>query len=149
MPRRPPRRMRSRRRTSRLARASSSGVTSRRFGRSNSRAFFQTMSESLEPRLAQFRSTFRRIQQEMGKMIVGQDDVIESVLVALFAGGHVLLEGVPGLGKTMLVRTLGEAVNLQFHRIQFTPDLLPADIVRTNIIHQDEHGRRSLQFCAG
>ncbi len=107
------------------------------------------MSESLEPRLAQFRTTFRRIQQEMGKMIVGQDDVIESVLVALFTGGHVLLEGVPGLGKTMLVRTLGEAVNLQFSRIQFTPDLMPADIVGTNIIHEDEHGRRMFQFRQG
>jgi len=82
-------------------------------------------------------------------MIVGQDDVIESVLVALFAGGHVLLEGVPGLGKTMLVRTLGETVNLQFQRIQFTPDLMPADIVGTNIIHEDEHGRRTFQFRAG
>ena len=107
------------------------------------------MNDPLEPRLQQFRTTFRRIQQEMGKMIVGQDDVIESVLVALFAGGHVLLEGVPGLGKTMLVRTLGEAVNLQFQRIQFTPDLMPADIVGTNIIHEDEHGRRTFQFRAG
>jgi MoxR-like ATPase len=107
------------------------------------------MSESLEPRLAQFRTTFRRIQGEMAKMIVGQDDVIESVLVALFTGGHVLLEGVPGLGKTMLVRTLGEAVNLQFSRIQFTPDLMPADIVGTNIIHEDEHGRRLFQFRQG
>src|SRR5471032_3283347 len=107
------------------------------------------MSESLESRLAQFRTTFRRIQSEMAKMIVGQDDVIESVLVALFTGGHVLLEGVPGLGKTMLVRTLGEAVNLQFSRIQFTPDLMPADIVGTNIIHEDEHGRRTFQFRAG
>ena len=107
------------------------------------------MNDPLEPRLQQFRTTFRRIQQEMRKMIVGQGDVIESVLVALFAGGHVLLEGVPGLGKTMLVRTLGEAVNLQFSRIQFTPDLMPADIVGTNIIHEDEHGRRTFQFRAG
>ncbi|MEQ1851604.1 MAG: AAA family ATPase [Chthoniobacteraceae bacterium] len=107
------------------------------------------MNEPLEPRLQQFRTTFRSIQQEMGKMIVGQDDVIQSVLVALFAGGHALLEGVPGLGKTMLVRTLGEAVNLQFQRIQFTPDLMPADIVGTNIIHEDEHRRRSFQFRPG
>ena len=107
------------------------------------------MTEPLEQRLQQFRTTFRRIQEEMGKRIVGQEDVIESVLVALFAGGHVLLEGVPGLGKTMLVRTLGEAVNLQFQRIQFTPDLMPADIVGTNIIHEDEHGRRSFQFRPG
>jgi MoxR-like ATPase len=112
-------------------------------------AFSPTMNDPLEQRLQQFRDTFRRIQQEMGKMIVGQDDVIESVLAALFAGGHVLLEGVPGLGKTMLVRTLGEAVNLQFHRIQFTPDLMPADIVGTNIIQEDEHGRRTFQFRPG
>jgi MoxR-like ATPase len=107
------------------------------------------MNDSIEPRLQQFRDTFRRIEREMGKMIVGQEEVIESVLVALFAGGHVLLEGVPGLGKTMLVRTLGEAVNLQFQRIQFTPDLMPADIVGTNIIHEDEHGRRTFQFRPG
>jgi len=107
------------------------------------------MTAPPESRLQQFRATFRRIQEEMGKMIVGQDDVIESVLCALFTGGHVLLEGVPGLGKTMLVRTLGEAVNLQFQRIQFTPDLMPADIVGTNIIHEDEHGRRAFQFRPG
>jgi MoxR-like ATPase len=107
------------------------------------------MNEPLETRLQLFRTTFRCIQEEMGKMIVGQDDVIESVLVALFAGGHVLLEGVPGLGKTMIVRTLAEAVNLQFQRIQFTPDLMPADVVGTNIIHEDEDGRRSFQFRPG
>jgi MoxR-like ATPase len=103
----------------------------------------------IEPKIDQFRSTFRRIADEMGKFIVGQSDVIESVLVAFFAGGHVLLEGVPGLGKTMLVRTLGEAVNLQFQRIQFTPDLMPADIVGTSIIQQDEQGRKTFQFRPG
>ena len=107
------------------------------------------MTDSLESRLQKFRTTFRNIQHEMGKMIVGQDDVIESVLVAMFAGGHVLLEGVPGLGKTMLVRMLGEAVNLQFQRIQFTPDLMPADIVGTSIIHEDEARRRTFQFRPG
>ena len=96
-----------------------------------------------------FRSTFTRIADEMRKLIVGQDDVIEGVLTAFFAGGHVLLEGVPGLGKTMLVRTLGEAVDLQFSRIQFTPDLMPADIVGTNIIHGDEQGRKAFQFRPG
>ena len=96
-----------------------------------------------------FRSTFTRIADEMRKLIVGQDDVIEGVLTAFFAGGHVLLEGVPGLGKTMLVRTLGEAVDLQFARIQFTPDLMPADIVGTNIIHGDEQGRKAFQFRPG
>ncbi len=103
----------------------------------------------IAPKIDQFRSTFRRIADEMGKFIVGQDEVIEGVLVAFFAGGHVLLEGVPGLGKTMLVRTLGEAVNLQFQRIQFTPDLMPADIVGTSIIQQDDAGRKTFQFRPG
>ena len=71
-------------------------------------------------------------------MIVGQDDIVEGVLVAFFAGGHALLEGVPGLGKTLLVRTLAEALNLKFSRIQFTPDLMPADIIGTNVIVEDE-----------
>src|ERR1043165_4422903 len=103
----------------------------------------------LAPRLEQFRATFRAIADEMKALIVGQDEVIEGVLVAFFAGGHVLLEGVPGLGKTMLVRTLAEAVNLKFSRVQFTPDLMPADIVGTNMIAEDEHGRKSFQFQPG
>jgi MoxR-like ATPase len=106
------------------------------------------MSE-LAPKLEQFRVTFQKIATEMRRLIVGQDDVIEGVLVAFFAGGHVLLEGVPGLGKTVLVRTLGEAVNLQFQRIQFTPDLMPADVIGTNLILEDEHGRKSFQFRPG
>jgi len=106
------------------------------------------MSE-LAPKLEQFRATFKGIAEEMRKFIVGQDEVIEGVLVAFFAGGHVLLEGVPGLGKTMLVRTLGEAVNLQFQRIQFTPDLMPADVIGTNFIMENEHGRKSFQFRQG
>ncbi len=107
------------------------------------------MTQNLEQQAQTFRDTFRRIASEMQKFIVGQNDVIEGVLAAFFAGGHVLLEGVPGLGKTMLVRTLGEAVNLQFARIQFTPDLMPADIVGTNLIHEDEQGRKSFQFRPG
>jgi MoxR-like ATPase len=82
-------------------------------------------------------------------MMVGQQDIVEGVLVAFFAGGHVLLEGVPGLGKTMLVRTLGEAVNLKFARIQFTPDLMPSDIVGTNIIVEDEQGKKTFRFEPG
>ena len=97
----------------------------------------------------QFRSRFTRIRDELGRMIVGQSEIIESVLVAFFAAGHVLLEGVPGLGKTMLVRTLSEAVNARFSRVQFTPDLMPSDIIGTNIIREDEHGRKSFQFQPG
>jgi MoxR-like ATPase len=107
------------------------------------------MSNSPENQAAEFRATFRRIAEEMGRMIVGQQEIVEGVLVAFFAGGHVLLEGVPGLGKTMLVRTLSEAVNLRFSRVQFTPDLMPADIVGTNVIAEGEGGRKSFQFQPG
>ena len=107
------------------------------------------MTEPIETKLRAFPATFRRIADEMGKLIVGQREVIEGVLAAFFSGGHVLLEGVPGLGKTMLVRTLGEAVNLQFQRVQFTPDLMPADIIGTNLIAEDADGRKSFQFRKG
>ena len=103
----------------------------------------------LEAQVQQFKDSFFRIRDEMGKMMVGQQDIVEGVLVALFAGGHVLLEGVPGLGKTMLVRTLADAVNVKFSRIQFTPDLMPADIVGTNIIMEDEQGRKEFEFQRG
>ena len=108
-----------------------------------------TQSPPLETQVEQFRATFTRIRDEMMKMIVGQKEIVEGVLVAFFAGGHVLLEGVPGLGKTMLVRTLAEAVNLKFARVQFTPDLMPADIVGTNIITEEEHGRKEFTFQPG
>ena len=104
---------------------------------------------NLEAKVEQFKSTFRRIHTEMGKMMVGQSEVLDGVLVAFFSGGHVLLEGVPGLGKTMLVRTLAEAVNLKFSRVQFTPDLMPADIIGTNMIMEDAKGRKEFQFQPG
>lgn len=104
---------------------------------------------SLEADVRRFRETFQRIFDEMQKMMVGQNDIIEGALVAFFAGGHVLLEGVPGLGKTMLVRTLADAVNVKFARIQFTPDLMPSDIVGTNIIVEDERGNKSFRFEPG
>ena len=109
------------------------------------------MSErpNLETQVEQFKAGFARIRDEMAKMMVGQQAVVEGVLTAFFAGGHVLLEGVPGLGKTMLVRTLADAVNLKFSRVQFTPDLMPADIVGTNMIAEDERGRKSFQFQPG
>src|SRR4030095_2828795 len=108
-----------------------------------------TASPNLEKKVEQFKECFTRIRDEMAKMMVGQQEIFEGVLVAFFAGGHVLLEGVPGLGKTMLVRTLGEAVNLKFSRIQFTPDLMPADIVGTNMIVEDDAGRKSFEFQHG
>ena len=106
-------------------------------------------SPNLETKVEQFKAGFVRIRDEMAKMMVGQQSVVEGVLTAFFAGGHVLLEGVPGLGKTMLVRTLADAVNLKFSRVQFTPDLMPADIVGTNMIAEDERGRKSFQFQPG
>ncbi len=96
-----------------------------------------------------FREQALRIEQEIGKVIVGQRNLVHQVLVALIAGGNVLLEGVPGLGKTVLVRTLAQVIDCQFSRIQFTPDLMPADIVGTNILNEDEHGRRNFEFQAG
>jgi len=95
-----------------------------------------------------FRDTFSRIRTELAKVIVGQTEVIEEILIALFAGGHVLIEGVPGTGKTLLVRTLAQALNLSFNRIQFTVDLMPADITGTRMLHEQD-GQRELVFAKG
>jgi MoxR-like ATPase len=97
----------------------------------------------------EFTSTALAIEAEVSKMIVGQRDLIRQTLITLLAGGNALLEGVPGLGKTMLVRSMAQAVSCHFSRIQFTPDLMPADIVGTNIIAEDEEGRRRFQFEPG
>ncbi|MEC7584119.1 MAG: MoxR family ATPase, partial [Planctomycetota bacterium] len=94
-------------------------------------------------------STYEAIRAEVGKMMVGQGEVVEGVLTALLAGGHVLLEGVPGLGKTMMVRSLGQAVDLQFSRIQFTPDMMPADIQGTSVLVDTEGGGHELMFQEG
>jgi MoxR-like ATPase len=99
--------------------------------------------------VAEFQKDFQRIEQELGKVIVGHHDVIRGVLTALFAGGHCLLEGVPGLGKTLLVRTLGSVLQLKFNRIQFTPDLMPADILGTNLVAQTASGDRVFKFQSG
>jgi MoxR-like ATPase len=104
----------------------------------------------VEQRVAEFRNQFKTLKQEIHKLIVGHDDVVDSVLVCLFGGGHALLEGVPGLGKTLLIRTLAQALQLNFARIQFTPDLMPADIIGTNIITEDPAtGRRHFEFQRG
>lgn len=98
---------------------------------------------------AEFRNRFSSLKNEIQKVIVGQDDIIENVLVAVVAGGHVLLEGVPGLGKTMLVRSIAGALDLSFQRIQFTPDLMPADLIGTNILVEDAQGHSRFEFSPG
>jgi MoxR-like ATPase len=106
-------------------------------------------AKEAQDRVAAFQKDFQRIEAEISKVIVGNRDVIRGVLTALFAGGHCLLEGVPGLGKTLLVRTLGKVLQLKFNRIQFTPDLMPADILGTNLVAQAENGDRVFRFQKG
>jgi MoxR-like ATPase len=96
----------------------------------------------VESSVAAFTTDLRRLRQEIGKMIVGQDAIVEGVLMCMLGGGHALLEGVPGLGKTMLVRTMADCIHASFSRIQFTPDLMPADIVGTNVIVEEGGGKR-------
>ncbi len=112
------------------------------------------MSEKIDPAVEkateEFRAKFHKVREEIGKAIVGHDEVVDGVLTALFVGGHVLLEGVPGLGKTYLIRSLADALNLEFSRIQFTPDLMPADIIGTNVIVENKAtGSRDFQFQRG
>lgn len=104
---------------------------------------------STESQIASFRQSFDALRAEIGKVIVGHTEIVDGTLIAIFAGGHVLLEGVPGLGKTLLVRTLSEVLELSFNRIQFTPDLMPADILGTNIVMEGSDGRREFQFQRG
>jgi len=107
------------------------------------------MTIPLPERAAEFRQRFAALEAEIGKVIVGQLEVVRGVLSCLFVGGNVLLEGVPGLGKTLLVRTLAQVLDLKFARIQFTPDLMPSDIVGTDIILESPDGRRERRFQAG
>jgi MoxR-like ATPase len=96
-----------------------------------------------------FRRDYRAVQSEIGKAIVGHADIVDGVLTCLFVGGHALLEGVPGLGKTALIRSLASALNLKFNRIQFTPDLMPADVIGTNVIMENDQGHRAFTFMPG
>ena len=106
--------------------------------------------KEVEAQCREFRQMFESLRREVGKVIVGYETIVENVLICLFCGGHVLLEGVPGLGKTLLVRTLSDVFSLEFRRIQFTPDLMPADIIGTNIVMEDAAtGKRQFQFQAG
>src|SRR5881296_3316759 len=104
---------------------------------------------STEQAIQSFRESYGALREEIGKVIVGHEAIVEGTLIALFSGGHVLLEGVPGLGKTLLVRTLREVFDLSFNRIQFTPDLMPADILGTNLVTEAAGGRREFQFQRG
>ncbi len=107
------------------------------------------MIETTDLSVAEFRETAANIETEVGKVIVGQKEVVRHALVGILSGGHVLLEGVPGLGKTMLIRTLSQTLSLEFSRIQFTPDLMPADITGTDIMEETGDGRRQFRFQQG
>src|SRR5262245_6515196 len=113
----------------------------------------QANVQGVDPQVQQlcddFRHDYRAVQAEIGKAIIGHEDIVDGVLTCLFVGGHALLEGVPGLGKTALIRSLAEALHLKFNRIQFTPDLMPADVIGTNVIMEHEGGRREFSFMAG
>jgi MoxR-like ATPase len=104
---------------------------------------------NIEAQVADFKQRYQTIEAEISKVIVGHKDVVAQAVLCLMIGGHALLEGVPGLGKTMLVRTLAQVMDLHFSRIQFTPDLMPADIVGTSIVSTDERGNRTWQFQPG
>ncbi|MBW2703811.1 MAG: MoxR family ATPase [Deltaproteobacteria bacterium] len=106
-------------------------------------------ADQAEQRAEEFRKDFDRLVDEVGKVIVGYRDIVSSVLTCLLCDGHALLEGVPGVGKTLLVNTLATCLNLDFSRVQFTPDLMPADVTGTTILIEDKHGSRSLQFQKG
>src|SRR4051812_35939990 len=104
---------------------------------------------NLEEQISRFREVYSALRTEIGRAVVGQEEIVDGTLTSIFAGGHVLLEGVPGLGKTLLVRTLGEVLDLSFNRIQFTPDLMPADILGTNLVAESAEGRREFQYQYG
>ena len=104
---------------------------------------------AMQERANAFRQAYSKVFTEISKVIVGHQEIVHGVLTCLFVGGHALLEGVPGLGKTLLVRTLAQALDLKFNRIQFTPDLMPSDIIGTNIINEAPDGKRVFSFQSG
>ncbi len=108
-----------------------------------------SIGESMQQQAEEFRSRYTSVKEQIGRVIVGHDDIVHGVLTSMFIGGHCLLEGVPGLGKTLLVRTLAECLDLKFNRVQFTPDLMPSDILGTNMINENEAGRRVFEFQKG
>ena len=108
-----------------------------------------SIGESMQQQAEEFRKRYHAVKDQIGRVIVGHDEIVHGVLTSMFIGGHCLLEGVPGLGKTLLVRTLAEALNLPFNRVQFTPDLMPSDILGTNIITETPEGRRVFEFQRG
>jgi MoxR-like ATPase len=108
-----------------------------------------SIAETMEKRAQEFVDRYAAIREQIGRVIVGHDEIVHGVLTCLFVGGHCLLEGVPGLGKTLLVRTLAKTLDLDFSRIQFTPDLMPADILGTNMVLETPDGRRSFEFQQG
>ena len=107
------------------------------------------MSTAIDQQVVTFQEQFSKVRAEVSKVIVGAEEIIDGVIMSLLASGHVLLEGVPGLGKTKLVSTLSDVMRLKFSRIQFTPDLMPADITGTNVVQEDAMGEKFLEFQPG
>jgi MoxR-like ATPase len=108
-----------------------------------------SIAETMQKKAEEFGQRYAAVREQIGRVIVGHDDIVHGVLTCLFVGGHCLLEGVPGLGKTLLVRTLAETLDLHFARIQFTPDLMPADILGTNMVMESPDGKRFFEFQKG
>ena len=108
-----------------------------------------TVADAMQKRADEFIQRYGAVREQIGRVIVGHHEVVHGILTCLFVGGHCLLEGVPGLGKTLLVRTLAKTLDLKFSRIQFTPDLMPADILGTNMVMESPDGKRFFQFQQG
>ena len=108
-----------------------------------------SVGEEMQQQAQEFQNRYNSLREQIGRVIVGHDDIVHGVLTCLFVGGHCLLEGVPGLGKTLLIRTLATTLSLNFNRIQFTPDLMPADILGTNMVLETDDGRRIFEFQKG